>query len=384
MQLDFSLSKEEKRRRDQIIELSRSRLNAGAIERDRAQEFSRELWNECGALKLPGLLIPETHGGLGLTPLAAALAIEALGYGCTDGGLSFAICAHMLACAVPVARHGSDDQKASLLPGMADGTLVAANAMSEPSTGSDAFALSTTAVRTEDGFVLNGRKTFVSNAPVADIFVIYAETEAGRGFHGGVTCFVIRAGTPGLRIEGPLEKMALRSCQMGDVILDNVRVGDDAILGKVGGGGPIFAESMEWERVLLVALHVGAMERILEGAVAHARLRTASGQSLGKFQAVSHRIAEMKVRLEASRALVYRAATTLGVTRESGLWAAAAKLFASESLLAGAGDAVRNLGGAGVLVEKEAERALRDAVAATTYSGTSDIQRNIIARWLGL
>ena len=384
MKLDFSLTREEKELRDSIIALSRTRLNAGATERDRAQHFPRDLWDACGKHKLPGLLIPVSHGGLGLTPLQAALAIEALGYGCTDGGLTFAICAHMLACAVPIAKHGSEGQKKALLPWMADGTFVAANAMSEPSTGSDAFALATTAVRVDDGFLINGRKTFVSNAPVADLFVVYAETEPGRGFHGGVTCFVLPSDTSGLSVQGPLEKMALRSCQMGDVILDDVRVGDDAVLGKLGGGGPIFAESMEWERVLLVALHVGAMERILEGAISHARTRTASGQSLGKFQAVSHRIAEMKIRLEAARALVYRAATTLGVTRESGLWASAAKLFASESLLAAAGDAVRNLGGSGILVEREAERALRDAVAAVTYSGTSDIQRNIIARWLGL
>ena len=384
MKLDFSLSGEEKARRDRIVEFARSRLNAGAIERDRAQQFPRDLWRECGALKLQGLVIPQNLGGLGLSPLEAALAIESLGYGCTDGGLSFAICAHMLACAVPIVRHGSDWQKESLLPSFADGTLIAANAMSEPSTGSDAFNLSTTATRDGDCFVLTGRKTFVSNAPVADLFVVYAMTEPGRGFHGGVTAFLIHAGVAGLSVGNPLEKSALRSCLMSDVILDGVRVGDDAILGGMGGGGPIFAESMEWERVLLVALHVGAMERILEAAVTHARTRSASGQQLGKFQAVSHRIADMKVRLEAARHLVYRAATTLGATRESGQWASAAKLFASESLLATAGDAMRNLGGSGVVVGNEIERGLRDAVAAVTYSGTSDIQRNIIARWLGL
>ena len=231
---------------------------------------------------------------------------------------------------------------------------------------------------------MNGTKTFVSNGPVADLMIVYAATEPGRGFHGGVTCFLVPAGTPGVMAGEALEKVALRSCLMSDVVLDDARVPETAVLGKTGGGGPIFAESMEWERVLLVALHVGAMERILEQAVAHARTRSASGQTLGKFQAVAHRIADMKVRLEATRSLVYRAAATLGQTRESGLSASITKLFASESLFATSADAVRNLGGAGVLVEREAERALRDAVAATTYSGTSDIQRNIISRWLGL
>ena len=384
MHLDFALSPEEKDLREEIVAFSREHLNEGAIERDRNQHFPHDLWLKCGELRLQGLLIPEEYGGRGLTPLSAALAIEALGYGCSDGGLSFAICAHLLACAVPIIRHGTDEQRRAWLPGMANGTFVAANAMSEPATGSDAFALTTAAARSSEGFVIEGRKTFVSNAPVADLFVVYAATDRERGFHGGVTCFLVGAGASGVAAGPPLEKMALRSCLMGDVVLDNAAVPESAVLGKVGGGAPIFAESMEWERVLLVALHVGAMERILEAAVAHARVRSASGQSLGKFQAVAHRLADMKVRLEATRHLVYRAAADLGQTRQSGLSASVAKLFGSEALYSTAADAVRNLGGSGVLVEREAERALRDAVAATTYSGTSDIQRNIISRWLGL
>ncbi len=384
MNLDFALSMEEKALRAEIVAFAREHLNDGAIARDRDQHFSRELWVKCGALRLQGLLIPEAYGGRGLTPLAATLAIEALGYGCTDGGLSFAICAHMLACSVPIMRHGTDAQKRQWLPGMASGELIAANAMSEPATGSDAFALASRAEVSSDGFRLSGRKTFVSNGPVADLFVTYAATDASKGFHGGITCFIVPTVTRGVTAGEPLEKMALRSCLMSDVSFAETHLREDSVLGRVGGGAPIFAESMEWERTCLVALHVGAMERILEDAIAHARVRTASGQAIGKFQAVAHRIADMKVRLEATRALVYRAATTLGHTRESGLSAAIAKLFASESLVASAADAVRNLGGAGVLVETEAERALRDAIAATTYSGTSDIQRNIISRWLGL
>ncbi len=384
MNLDFALSSGEKALRAEIIAFAQERINAGAIERDREQRFSRELWLRCGELRLQGLLIPEEYGGRGLTPLAATLAIESLGYGCTDGGLSFAICAHMLACAVPIMRHGTDEQKRRWLPGMANGEVIAANAMSEPATGSDAFALSSRAEAVTGGFRLDGTKTFVSNGPVADLFVTYMATDATKGFHGGITCFLVPAATDGVSAGPPLEKMALRSCLMSDVSFNDAHLPEGSVLGKVGGGAPIFAESMEWERVCLVALHVGAMERILEEAVAHARARTASGRAIGKFQAVAHRIADMKVRLEATRNLVYRAATTLGQTRESGLSASIVKLFASESLLASASDAVRNLGGAGVLVEREAERALRDAVAATTYSGTSDIQRNIISRWLGL
>jgi alkylation response protein AidB-like acyl-CoA dehydrogenase len=382
--LNFNLSPDEKSLREEIIAFARAHLNEGAIDRDRDQRFPADLWKQCGELGLQGLLTPSEHGGRGLTPLQAALAVEALGYGCRDGGLSFAICAHLFACVVPIVRHGTDDQKRRWLPGLSDGSLIAANAMSEPSTGSDAFALSTSAAADDGGFRLDGHKTFASNAPVADLIITYAATDAEKGFHGGITCLLVPANTPGVKVGKPVEKMALRTCPMGDVMYDAARLPNEAVLGKVGGGSVIFAESMEWERVCLTALHIGAMERILEDTIAHARARSASGKSVGKFQAVAHRIADMKVRLEAARLLVYRAATTLGATRESGLAASVAKLFASESLLSSAGDAVRNLGGSGVLVEKEAERALRDAVAATIYSGTSDIQRNIIARWLGL
>ncbi len=384
MELNFRLSPAEDALREEIIAFARAHLNEGAIERDREQRFPRDLWQKCGDVGIQGLLTPVEHGGRELSPLSATLAIESLGYGCRDGGLSFAMCAHLCACVVPIIRHGTDEQRRRWLPGLSDGSLVAANAMSEPSAGSDAFALSTSATADGDGFHLEGRKTFASNAPVADLIITYAATDPEKGFHGGITCFLVPPGTPGVRIGDPVEKMALRTCLMGDVTFDGARLPPDAVLGKVGGGSAIFAESMEWERVCLTALHIGAMERILEDAIAHARSRNASGKALGKFQAVAHRISEMKVRLEAARLLVYRAATTLGVTRESGLSASIAKLFASESLLSSASDAVRNLGGSGVLVETGAERALRDAVAATIYSGTSDIQRNIIARWLGL
>lgn len=384
MRLDFELSEDEKALRREIIAFARVHLNPGAADRDREQRFDRDLWLKCGELRLQGLVVPAEYGGRGLTPLSTTLAIEALGYGCTDGGLAFALCAHLLACAVPIVRYGTDEQKRRWLPGMSDGSLIAANAMSEPASGSDAFALASHAVADDGGFRLSGHKTFVSNGPVADVFITYAATQPGKGFHGGVTSFVVPASHDGVRTGRAVEKAALRSCMMSDVHFDSVRLGHDAVLGKVDGGAAIFAESMEWERACLVALHVGAMQRILEETAAHAKSRTASGQPIGKFQAVAHRIAEMKVRLEAARLLVYRAATTLGRTRESSMHASIAKLYASEALLASATDAVRSLGGSGILVDSGAERALRDAMAATIYSGTSDIQRNIIARWVGL
>jgi alkylation response protein AidB-like acyl-CoA dehydrogenase len=307
-----------------------------------------------------------------------------LGYGCRDGGLVFALCAHLLACVVPVWKHGSETQHRRYLEALCRGRLVAVNAMTEPGTGSDPFAMRTRATREGDGYRINGTKTFSSNGPVADIALVYALTDAEKGYHGGVTAFLVEKGTPGFYPAQTFEKLGLRTCPIGELVLEDVWVPDDAVLGGVGGGATLFTQSMDWERTCLVACHVGTMQRLLEEVVRYARTRTQFGQPIGKFQAVSHRIADMKVRLEASRLLTFSAASRLDHGRSASLEASMTKLFVSESLLRSALDAVQVLGGYGVMVEYEVERALRDAVASTIYSGTSEMQRNIIARWLGL
>ena len=370
--------------RDDVASFARDELTPGAEARDRDSAFSSDLWRRCGTIQLQGLVIPTEYGGRGLDPVSAAIALEGLGFGCEDGGLAFALCAHMLACCVPVWKHGSEEMKRAWLPGLCDGSLIAANAMTEPSSGSDALSLETKAVRTGAGFRLSGHKTFVSNAPVAHVIIAYAAMPGSDDAPAEVTAFLIPRETPGVRIGDRMEKMSLRTCQMSDVRFEDAELPADSIIGQPGGGAQIFAESMDWERSLLGALHVGAMERILDRAVAFARARRAGGESIGRLQAVSHRIADMKIRLEAARLLTREAARSLNSRRSSGLPAAISKVFASEALVKSATDAVRTMGGAGILVGSGVERTLRDAVAATLYSGTNDIQRNIIARWLGL
>ncbi|HKC93456.1 MAG TPA: acyl-CoA dehydrogenase, partial [Nitrospira sp.] len=180
------------------------------------------------------------------------------------------------------------------------------------------------------------------------------------------------------------EKMGLRTSPLGELVFEDLRVPEDAVLGGVGGGTTVFTETMDWERVCLFASHVGTMERLLETSVGYARTRTRFGQPIGKFQGVAHKIADMKVCLEAARLLAYRAAWRLGRTRMVSMDAAMTKLFVSESLVRTALDTVQIHGGYGYMTEYEMERALRDAVGSTLYSGTSEMQRNIIARWLGL
>ncbi|MGN2391813.1 acyl-CoA dehydrogenase family protein [Pelomicrobium sp. G1] len=382
--MDFSLSDEQKLLRDSIVKFAQRELNQGVTERDRDQTFSRELWRKCAGIGLPGLPAPEEYGGSGLDPLSCAIALEALGYGCRDGGLSFSLCAHLLACVAPITTHGTEAQKRRYLPGLCDGSLIGMHAITEPGAGSDSFAMRTRAERAGGGWRLNGTKTFVSNGPVGDLAVVFAVTDPAKGFHGGVTAFLMEKGTPGFSAGGKFEKMGLRTSPVGELVFQDARVPEDAVLGAVGGGAAVFSTAMDWERTLLVACHVGTMERLLETCIAYARTRSQFGQPIGKFQAVAHKIADMKVHLEAARVLTYRSAWRLAHQRNASLDASITKLFVSESLVRTALDAVQVHGGYGFMTEYEVERALRDAVGSTLYSGTSEMQRNIIARWLGL
>jgi alkylation response protein AidB-like acyl-CoA dehydrogenase len=382
--MEFSLSDEQRDLYDGIVRFARETLNAGAVERDRAHAFPRDLWLACGSMGLQGLMVPEQYGGTGLDPLSSAIALEALGYGCEDGGLSFSICAHLLACVVPVVHHASEAQKQRYLPGLANGTLIATNAMSEPGSGSDAYAMKTRAVRDGDVYRLRGTKMWSTNGPVADIAVVYAVTDPDKGYYGGISVFLVDMKAPGIAAGQTFEKMGLRTSPIGEIVLDDVRVPADALVGGEGAGTLIFTQSMEWERVCIGAKHVGTMQRLLEKCVREARSRQAFGSAIGKYQAVSHKIVDMKIRLEASRLLVYRAATRLDKARDVAVDASAVKVFVSEALVQTALDAIQIHGGNGYMTEYEIERTLRDAIGSKIYSGTNEVQRNIIAKWLGL
>jgi alkylation response protein AidB-like acyl-CoA dehydrogenase len=312
------------------------------------------------------------------------MALEAFGYGCVDGGLVFALAAHLLAGVVPLWKHGNEAQRREYLPKLCNGTWVAANALTEPNAGSDIFSLKTSAVREGEGFRLNGTKTLITNAPVADVAIVFAVTDSQKGFHGGLSAFIIDLSQSGIERSTAIDMISARSCAVGEFTLDNVYVPAASLLGELGSGSGVFTTAMNWERTCLFAVHVGTIERLLEMAIKRARTRTQFGQAVGKFQAVANRLVDMKVNLEAARLLVYRAAWRLERDRTVSLDASIAKLFTSESLLAAALGTVRTYGGSGLFTECDVERALRDAVAATLYSGTSDIQRDIIARWLGL
>jgi alkylation response protein AidB-like acyl-CoA dehydrogenase len=381
--MDLSFSPEQLALRAEIVRFARAELNDGLIERERSQELSRSGWKKCADMGLHGLPFSADHGGSDADIITTMLAMEALGYGCRDAGLIFALNAQMWAVQMPIHEFGTDAQKAKYLPGLIRGDLIGAHGMSEPGSGSDSSGLATTAEKRGERWVLNGTKTFVTNAPVADVFVVFATTNPALGFMG-VTGFVLEKNTPGLRLSQPIEKMGLKTSPMSEVILENCEAPLDALLGREGGGASVFKSSMAWERGCLLASYIGAMERQLETCVAYARTRRQFNRPIGKFQSVANMIVDMKVRMETSRLLLYKVGWLKNTGEEAVIEAAIAKLYLSESWVQSCLDAIQIHGGYGYMTEFELERDLRDAIGGRLYSGTSEIQRNVIAAQLGL
>jgi len=380
--VDFDWSDEQLELRRAAVEFASRRLVEGVIERDRECVFSRELWDACAEFGLQGILVPAEWQGAGHDLLTAVAVLEGIGYGARDNGLVFSVAAHAASCEGPLVAFGSAEQRQEWLPRLADGSAIGATGITEPDSGSNALALATTAVESGGGWILDGSKTFVTNAPVADLFLIYART-GGSGF-AGITCFLVPRGADGLTVGEPIEKMGVRTSPMAEVFLSDCRVPASAVVGGVGSGAMIFNQTMDLERLLVMAPAIGVMERLLERCTEHARQRTAGSIAIARHQSIAHRIADMELELEAARLLLYRAAWHRmhrgTATRESAL----AKLAVSEAYVAGCRSAVQIFGGYGYTVEYELERELRDALAATLYVGTSEIQRNLIAGLRGL
>jgi L-prolyl-PCP dehydrogenase len=261
--------------------------------------------------------------------------------------------------------------------------MVCAHAMTEAESGSDAFSLRTKAVKENGHYVLDGTKTFVTDAPVADAVLVFATMDRSKGMQG-VSAFIVDKGTPGFSVGPHLEKMGLRTSPMGEIVLDNCRVPEENRLGPEGAGVAIFNCGMEWERGGILASYLGTMQRQLETCIRYARERKQFGRPIGRFQAVAHRITNMKVRLETARWLVYRVAWLKKQCKSAVMDAAIVKLYLSEAFVQSCLDAIQIHGGYGYMTEFGLERELRDSISGTIYSGTSEIQRNIIAAWLGL
>jgi hypothetical protein len=354
-----------------------------ALERDRDETFSREAWDRCGQFGIQGLPAPEAYAGGGADVVTTMLGLEGLGYGCRDSGLVFSLNAHMWTSVVPLSSFGSDEQKRRWLPRLCSGASIGCHAITEPEAGSDVFAMKATAARVQGGYALNGQKAFVTNAPIAELVIVFARTSEGIGPFG-ISAFLLEAETPGLVIGKPLKKMGLRSSPMGEVFLQECIAPDGSMLGDPGQGGEVFQTAMRWERACIMASQVGTMRRVMETCIAYARERRQFGRPIGRFETIADKIADMKIAIDASRSLVLRVGWLMDHGYDGFVEAAVAKAFVSEANVRTHLDAVQIHGGYGYMSESEIERGLRDAVGGTIYSGTSEIQRRIIARGLGL
>jgi alkylation response protein AidB-like acyl-CoA dehydrogenase len=381
--MDFSLSDEQRELKDAAITFARRELDQDLAKREEAGEFPLEAWHACAKFGVQGMPVPEKLGGGGADILTTVLVMEGLGYGCHDNGLIFSLNAQMWSLELPLVTFGTPEQQQEYLPGLMSGDLIGVHAMTEPDSGSDAFAMRTTAERRDDHYVLNGTKLYITNAPVSDVVLVFA-AHPGQNRLAGISAFLVDRGTPGFSVRRSMEKMGLRTSPMGEVVLADCVVPAENRLGPEGGGMAIFSSSMVWERSCILASALGAMQRQLEACVGYARLRKQFGQPIGKFQSVAGKVADMYLRLEAARLLVYQAAWLGQQGKPALAEAAAAKLFTSEAWVQSSLDAVQLHGAYGYMKESGIERDLRDAVASTIYSGTSEIQRVILSRMLGL
>jgi alkylation response protein AidB-like acyl-CoA dehydrogenase len=381
--MDFALSPEQQQWHDAAIRFAKAELIDDILGRDERREFWREGWVKCARFGIQGLPIPEEYGGKGLGLPATIAAMEGLGYGCPDSGLIFSINASLWTNSIPILRFGTEGQKRRWLPGLCDGRLVGANGASEVEAGSDIFAMQTRAERKGDRWVLNGHKTWITSGPVADVFVCYATTDPDKGLLG-ISAFIVPRDAPGFRVVRAIPKLGVRTVPMGEVALEGCELPLDALLGREGRGAEVFNCSMEWERGAILASTLGTMRRQLERCIGHARHRKQFGKPIGKFQAVANRIVDMAVRLETCRPMVYKIGWLKDQERDATLEAAMAKLYVSDCFVKNSLEAVQLFGAAGYVSEFGVEKDLRDSVGSLIYSGTNDIQRNIIAQRLRL
>ncbi len=381
--MDFSITPEQKEFRRSVSEFAKRELGGSVREREKSGEFFWKGWHKCADFGIQGMPMPKEFGGLGMDTTTCLLAMQTLGKECRDSGFLFSLNSHMWTCEIPILEFGSDEQKEKYLSPMIEGKLVGGHAMTEPDAGSDAFSLRTTATKTDNGYVLNGAKVFISNAPIADLLLIFATTKRELGW-AGVTGFIVEKDNPGLQVSKPLDKIGLKTSPTGELGLVDCEVPASAMLGRVGQGSAIFNAEMEWERSCLFACHLGAMQRQLDQCVEYVKDRKQFGQSIGSFQAVSHKIADMRVRIELGELILHKVAWLKSRGKRAPLESAIAKLVVSESYMESSIDALHLRGGYGFMSEYEADRDLLDACGGKIYSGTSEIQKNIIARFLGL
>ncbi|MEN8906566.1 MAG: acyl-CoA dehydrogenase family protein [Clostridiales bacterium] len=379
--MEFSLSQDQKDICEFVYDFATKNLNKDIFKDDEKSNFPIEKWKDCGEFGIHGLPIPEEYGGQGYNMLDTALAVESLAYGCMDEGLVFGICAHMLACAIPINIFGSQEQKQKYLPNISKGKIICGNAISEAEAGSDLKSMKTKIEKTDKEYILSGNKIFVSNGPVADLFIVYAKHKDGMDMLD-TSAVIVERGNNGLSNGQKFEKMGIRSCQLGEIVLTECNIPIENLIGREKMGMLVFNYSMLWERIIMSAYHLGSMRQQYKIVLDYANKRKQFNNKIIKFDSVSEKLIDMKMRIELSELLLYKTCWKFDNDLLKKEDPSVCKLFISESKVKSSLEAVQIFGAYGYLKESMVEKQLRDSIASKMYSGTSEIHKRIIAESL--
>jgi len=378
--MDFELTPEQLLFKEQVLKFAKKEIAPRVQEHDLREQFDWESWKKLGEFGILGLHFPEELGGSGADVMTSVLAAEALGEAGVDGGLTLSYGAHTYLCADTIFRHGSDEQIHTYIPKLASGEWVGCMGLTEPGAGSDVASMRTRAVRSGDHWVLNGSKMFITNGAIADVAVIYAKTDPSSG-HAGISAFIVEKGTPGFSVSRSLHKMGVRTSPTSELVFEDCQISYQNLLGIEGNGFMMAMQTVEWDRSALLAPFLGAVSFLLARCSRYAKQREQFGRPIAYFQAVKHKLADMKIFLEAARSLVYRIAWCKDQGRPlNHLEAAVAKLFIGDWSLSPTNDAVVLMGGYGYCQEYDVERVFRDSRLAPIGGGTSDVQKVLISR----
>jgi alkylation response protein AidB-like acyl-CoA dehydrogenase len=370
--LDFSISEEQIMLKNEIINFAKNHLNDNKY----IETFSRNMWEEISSLGLLGITVSEQYGGLGESYLTAALMFEGLGYACKNNGFIFVINNHIWVSQNLIYLYGNQDLKEKYLKKMVSGEKIGAIAITEAEAGSDALSMTTRGEDRGDYYALTGNKMFISNGPIADIFIVFAVT--GEGAFKRYTAFVVEKGFEGLRVCEDIAKMGLGACPTSEIVLDNCIVPKENILGRFNMGANIMTSALEWERCYEFAPHVGVMQRIMEKCLEHTNSRKQFNRLIGENQSISHKIADMQISIELSRLMLYKIAWLKDQGKSAFIESSIFKTYVSEHYIKTCRDALQIFGAYGYTKDYEIERELRDALACSIYSGTNEMQKNTI------
>lgn len=370
--MNFKINREQKEYRQDIIDFAQTELNNP----DMLETFSMDMWKKISDFGLLGITVDEKYGGLGESYTTAAIALEALGYGCHNNGFIFVVNNHIWVSQNMIALYGSETLKEKYLPMMVRGESIGAIAITEANSGSDSLSMVCTAVEDGDYYVLNGSKMFISNGPIAGIFIVFAVTQTEPVKR--ITAFVVDKREGGVICGDDIKKMGLNACPTCEVVFQNCRVPKENILGKLNQGSMILTVALELERCYEFAPHIGVMQRIMEKCIEQAKSRKQFGQAIENYQAVSHKIAEMRISIELSRLMLYKIGWLRDSHKSSFLETSIFKVYVSENYIKTCRDAMQIFGAYGYTEEYEIERELRDALACSIYSGTNEMQKNTI------